>query len=193
MISVNIPTKGRKDSLVRCIKSIPDCFSINIYANCEDDVPKKILAKKNILSVNFDASLTPNQCHNIMASNCGNHFIPCCDDIEFMDNSIENAFALLEKLNLNGVVGFNQINIMTPSKTAIMLIGHDYYKDHGLFNLNYKHFYADTEFGEKAINIKKYLFCENAKIKHHQVMDKTYLDGRSEKIEHDQLLYKSRL
>lgn len=188
MISILIPTKGRPESLKRCIKSI--------------DVPAKVIVVASHLSDIFgvevkdfivDSSLNPVQAQLEAYKKAEGHILIACDDIEFMPGAIQKALDMLG----DGIVGFNQINIPGGSQYAFMLISEAYHKEFGYFHKHYKHFFADTEYGEQAKERGRFKFGAECHVKHYHPSatkqpDATHNNNRMDKLSHDMELYELR-
>lgn len=166
MITITIPTKGRPDRLLKCVESIDIPCSIIIVATEPDDIPKDneaFIAKVDLIDYKPDMSVVEAQIYaGNIAHKAGNHVLPIADDIEFLPGSLREA----EKALNDDVVGLNVVN-MEATDTAFMLISHDYYGRCGGFNAGYRHFYADTEFGNLAKARGKFKICKEAKILHY--------------------------
>lgn len=186
MISVLIPTKGRAQSLQRCIKSIDVPARVIVTAHSLSDIAEV----KGIDVFQVDSSLSVIGAQIASFSKAEGDVIVCCDDVEFMPGAISKAQSLLG----NGVVGFNQINVPGGSPYAFMLISEAYHKEFGFLHSGYKHFYADTEYGELVQERGRFIFGADCHVKHYhpcvtKVEDATHLCGRDYKLEHDSKLY----
>jgi GT2 family glycosyltransferase len=86
------------------------------------------------------------------------------------------------------------------SQYSYMLVGKKFFDQRlgrKLFYPEYRHFFADTELGEYAKSIGRFMFCEEAQITHYHPStgaqaDATHTEGRCEKWEHDHYLYLKR-
>ena len=192
LIQILIPTRNRPDSLKRCIESIDIGSYIYICTtNILKDLPKSTSANIDWYEEYPNKSVI--ECQNFMAADMCGHKLPIADDVEFDKGSIRKALDILE----DGVVGFNVTN-MTSTDTSFMLISEQYYNKYGLFFPEYKHFFADTEYGEQAKARGKFKFCKEATMKHYHPcsgakIDETYKHARRDGIwQHDYELYKKR-
>lgn len=186
MVNILIPTKGRAQSLQRCINSID--IKANVIVTASGLMDMNDVRGINVFQVNSSLSVIGAQIASFGMAN-GDVLI-CCDDIEFMPGALSKAVSLLG----NGVVGFNQINVPGGSPYAFMLISEAYHKEFGFLHSGYKHFYADAEYGEMAQERGRFIFGADCHVKHYhpvvtKVEDATHLCGRDSKLEHDRELY----
>lgn len=196
MLSINIATKGRPNSLLRCVNSIPDYADIHIYACDNEDVPKEIINRNKII-VFFDKDITVIAAQNEMAKWSIGHILPTSDDVEFMPGAIDIAYSLVLHHGGDIVVGFRTEN-MKSNDDAFVMVGRKFYEQHGLYHDGYRHFYADTELGDKAKRLNKFIYCNEALLKHYHpavtgVSDATHNFQRNEKLIHDEQVYNSRI
>lgn len=203
MITITIPTKGRRKRIKQCIESIDkDCF-IKVCAVEGGDVD--LLALHNNLSIYFsDKSIIYIQNWLSRMSHPETHLLPASDDIAFMPDSIKIAEKTLwEKFpDTDGVIGFNICNMKEKDKSiyAFMLIGNKFLRNRLLrkpFYEEYQHFYADTETGMFADKLGKFFYCEEAKIEHYHPCtgvpaDKTHLENRNNKWLSDNQIFTER-
>lgn len=186
-ITITIASKGRRESLRRCINSIDVDARIIVLVTRPEDVDV------DGIEVIIDSSLRPVQAQNVLMPMAKGHILPVSDDVEFENGSIQKALNVLDK----NVVGFHTVN-MTSSPYAFMLISSEYYKEFGGFYKEYKHFFADTEYGERASSIGRFNYCKEATLKHYHpsagfIADETYKNARSNGIwNHDNEIYMRR-
>ena len=191
MLQILIPSKGRPESLKRCVESIDIGCYIYITVTSHDDILSSTTTDIDYLELMPNSSVI--ECQNRMARNMHGHKLPIADDVEFDKGSIRKALNILE----DGVVGFNVTN-MQSTDTSFMLISEEYYNKYGLFYEEYKHFFADTEYGEQAKKRGKFKFCKEATMKHYHPssgakIDNTHKYARRNGIwQHDYNLYKER-
>jgi hypothetical protein len=151
----------------------------------------------------YDKDMTIIKAQNFLASRSlsGSHLCPTCDDVEYCDDAIGIAEAMLmDKFNGDGVIGFSVIN-MKCNDDAFMLIGRTFYDgvlEGQLFHDGYEHFYADTELGRLAKSLGKFAVCADAKMLNYHPAggygeDVTHKHRRAEKLDHDRTVYDSRV
>ena len=165
MISLLIPTKGRPDKLQQCIKSIDIDCEIFVMATCPSDVTHEVL---NRATVHFNSNLTVIQSQNILASICNGSPFPICDDVEFDPGSLSLLDDMLSATQEWKAFGANVTN-MNHSKYGFMCIGKKLFEhelNKKLFFPKYKHFYADTELGERLDIGGHYAFAEDVTMRH---------------------------
>lgn len=187
--TVLIPSKGRREKLLRCINSIPLCFDIAIHATCPEDVPEV----GRPISVSFgDETIV--QSFNLLASRVSGDVLPACDDVEFMPGCIEAAVAKLESLSPRHVIGLKVVNGRC-NDDAFMLVGRELIAERGhLFYPKFEHFYADTELGRYAKNRGLFVVCPEAQMINYHPMfsgeyDATHRDRRMDKWNRDKAIW----
>ena len=190
MITVLIPTKGRPESLVRCVRSIPPQYGFVIVATCGEDVPSEVIEMPHVYKrIMYSPTWTIIEAQINAAKAAIGHIIPAADDVEFLPGCIESAEKVLNK----NVVGLNVVN-MPHSRYGFMLIDREYITQNDFFCPDYKHFFADTEFGGNAERDGRFIFCKEARMNHYHPSatgkaDKTHSEGRNEKLSHDEQVY----
>lgn len=113
------------------------------------------------------------------------------DDCELLDDSLSIA---IEEFNYNfndndGILGFNQINILDDNKclAAFGMIGSkfaDRFPHRQVWCIEYNRFYCDRELYLFAKEINKFYYCERAKLNHYHpctdnsLKDRTHYDVR---------------
>lgn len=208
LVTITIPTKGRKDKLSACLRSIdyPESF-VKLGASEEGDIPWDVLNERFLQNSSFQyIFFDPVYIQNYLSRfiQPGSHLLPISDDIVFEPGAIERAVQALKASfpDGDGVVGFDIRNMGEKDKSsyAFMLIGSKFLSDtlKGVpFFKGYRHFYADTELGELASRMGKFISCKEAGVIHFHpssghAADATHLSGRQEKWEHDHALYEAR-
>ena len=99
-------------------------------------------------------------------------FLMGADDMIFHKGSIELAVeAMNERFpDEDGVIGFNQSNLITHCEAGFTLIGRKFLKrfeGQFLFCPDYQHYYADTELLRYAETAGKFYYCEEARVDHY--------------------------
>lgn len=192
MTTVIIPTKGRSEKLLRCVKSIGSGYDVRLYAIQPSDIHAEIYPMDNV-QIEFGGK-TIIQAQNYMASQCTGNVLPISDDVEFLPGAIKCAENMMKRKGNNAVIAFNVIN-MRCNDDAFVLVGNKFIKERGyLFDEGFEHFYADTELGNYAKSKDKFFVCSKAQIKNYhplvtKVFDETHNYRRSEKLEHDRKYY----
>ncbi len=203
MLTITIPTTGRRERLKECLRSIDYDSIIHIGAKAESDVDISEFKEKRILV--FYSNVPIVRFQNMLAPiREDSHVLPIADDIEFRPGAIAAAVeALHEKFpDGDGVVGLNAVNMSEKDKRpySFLLIGSKYLNTRLAgkpFYDGYHHFYADIEAGMSAQKIGRFFFCEAAGLIHHHpssgsLPDRTHLYKRQEKWAHDYALFNER-
>jgi hypothetical protein len=208
MITITIASTGRPQKLKACIDSIPKDIDAQIKIGCRsvaEDIPLGILKDKRIAISVFSEDPVPVQNALGVTAPIGSHVLPISDDIVFAEGAIQNALKCLEDSFENdcGVVGFKIANMdeKNASPYAYMLIGSVFFTDilkRKLFWHEYKHFYADTELGNFAKWLDRFIVCNDAEVMHFHPSagypaDYTHTNRRHEKWKHDYRIYEERL
>ena len=102
---------------------------------------------------------------------CGKAFLMGADDMIFHEGAVQKAVAAMnEKFpDGDGVVGFNQSNLVEHCEAGFTLIGPkflDRFMGQDFFCPEYKHYYADTEFWKYAKSVDKFYYCVGARVDH---------------------------
>ena len=162
-VELVIPTLGRTEKLLRCVRSIMDSniewvdLRIKIV---QDNRRLKAFGVWNEYFVTMDV--------DVMAY--------ICDDIEFEQGALERACrSFVNKFPDNdGVMGLNQVNIPRGkegfSASAMGFIGKKFaerYPNRTCFCTDYSSFHADAELGIYARELHKFFFAETAGIIHY--------------------------
>jgi hypothetical protein len=205
-LTITIPTTGRPEKLLACLKSIDYDAKVWIGAMDSEDIPSDIpawIAVRSTVRFTIDAPVGV-QIDLAETSEPGSHILPISDDIVFEPGAIQTA---LNALNFHfpdsdGVIGFNIKNMTEKDKSpyAFMLVGSKFFNERlnrVLFYPQYRHFFADTELGEYADSIGRFKFCEQAMLTHYHPStgapaDATHIRNRGEKWEHDHMIYQHR-
>lgn len=191
-VTVLIPTRNRWDRLLKTLESIPDYDWIDVCIVCDDDrYTFEKLSKypyKRILNTPHRGAV---YCRNLYLSKSNTRVICATDDIEFCENSIENAMHTFEDYfpNEDGVVGF----VQTPHRyhpAGVVLVGQAFlrrFPDGYLYCPYYYHFacqeilwYCDKVGG-------LFISDDTAKIIHHnptrdrKLLDNTHKEARKYK------------
>lgn len=188
-----IPTKGRPEKLAVCLRSIPDWVDVFIVATQESDIPRGI-RNAHIL---IDPKMSVPQAFNYMVSKSSGDIVMASDDIEYDPQAFHVLTSLLTKHGRDVVIGMGVSN-MECNEDAFQCIGKTFKDEHApLYHEGYKHFYIDTEVGDLARSLGKFVYCPSAHLKNFHpnsgcAADATHTQGRSEKLFHDQELYFSR-
>jgi hypothetical protein len=208
LVTITIPSTGRKERLADCLMSIDyaDSF-VKIGASKNDDIPWHVLNDKFLNNSSFQyIYFDPVYIQNFLAGSIrpGSHLLPIADDIVFEPGAIKNAvFALNAAFpDGDGVVGFDVKNMDDDQKCpyAFMMIGNRFLSEtlNGIpFFHKYRHFYADMELGELADCLGKFITCKDAGIIHFHPSagypkDETHMKARQEKWDHDNAVYVTR-
>jgi GT2 family glycosyltransferase len=178
------------------VRSIEGC-EILVLSTKDDDVSDYVRSRAKVFE---NSSLTIIEAQNYLASFAKGNVLPVCDDVEFYAGAIQQAEkSLEEKFNGNGVIGMSAINMQNKGgcEWAFMLVGRKYYENNGLFNSAYKHFFADAQLCEEAINKGLFYYDKEAKLNHYHPCvtgkeDETHKFNRSEKWINDNDVYQSR-
>ena len=99
-------------------------------------------------------------------------FLMGADDMIFHPGAVQIALdAMNERFpDGDGVVGFNQSNLVEHCEAGFTLIGPKFqerFEARGLFCPDYKHYYADTELLKYAKSVDKFYYCEDARVDHY--------------------------
>jgi hypothetical protein len=180
---------------------------VKIGASGKEDIPWRVMNERFLNNSSFQyIYFDPVYIQNYLSGflQPGSHLLPISDDIVFEPKAIENAvFALNAAFpDGDGVIGFDIKNMTEKDKSpyAFMLIGNKFLSEtlNGIpFFKGYRHFYADTELGELAASMGKFITCKEAGIIHFHpsaghAADATHLKDRQEKHGHDRVLYEAR-
>lgn len=189
MISVIIPTKGRPSQLLRCVKSIDVPAEFIIIADCVNDVHPDVQSVSQVIfsrdtivpKMNFGATLAKYD------------MLFVSDDCEFLPGMLQKLLDFAG--GKTGVIGFKTANMLDSAESSF-LITQDYYKKYGLFNKEYKHFFADTQFKQEAEERNAITYSGLAVHNHYhpsvtKVEDDTHRYMRGERWAHDNDVYNS--
>lgn len=191
-MTVLIPTKGRPDKLLRCVKSIPANIHVAIHATCASDIHPEVAERINT-SISFGCENVV-QSFNLLADRTHGNVFLANDDVEFLDGCFSTAFSALR--SDYHMVGIHVAN-MKCNDDAFALVGRMLINERGfLFNPRFLHFFSDTELGSYAKSRGLFSVCRDAKIINHHPQfsgeyDSTHSTGRREKWLHDKAVWDS--
>lgn len=125
------------------------------------------------------------------------------DDVKLYPDCLEKAVQCMQSNfpEFDGLVGINQVNIPNGCKSAFGLIGRkfaDRFPDKQCFCPDYIHFYVDTEVGQYAQEVKRFKFCEEAKLIHYhpsvcsEMIDQTHITLRNRSKQRDDETWQKR-
>jgi hypothetical protein len=210
-IDIVIPTKSRREKLIRCITSIFSSnikdykFNVYIYSSNMDEFfyyYNLFTNYKNIVVLPL-VDYTCSKCwNNHLANMISDCLMTCNDDVIFEYNTIKNIFIEYNKYfpDNDGVMGINQENIPDHLDSAFTIIGKKYserFPDKKMWSEDYYRFYADREMGDYAKSIGKFQYSKECKIYHDhpsfnkEAIDDTHKDVRTY-LEKDKLTYYNR-
>ena len=193
-VSVLIPTKGRPQKLLRCIRSLPAHVRIMIHATCREDLPSASdLPKGHAFDISYGTE-TVVESFNLLAARCSGAVVIGSDDAEFLPGCIEAAESMLLDTSPRHLIGMNVVN-MPCNPDAFVLVGRALIEERGyLFYPKFFHFFSDTELGGYARARKLFIQSPNAKLKNYHPSisgeyDHTHQFRRSEKWVHDKAIW----
>ena len=198
MMTVMIPTKNRPDKLAVCLRSIPDWVAVSIVATKSDDLPIEAKNKKRVhTSVLIAPDMTVPKAFNHMASTSMGDVIMSSDDVEYEEDAFDIVQASFCTYGHDIVFGMHVIN-MECNEDAFQCVGVTFKFEHApLYCEEYHHFYIDTEVGDKAKALGKFIYLKQARLKNFHPSsgypaDETHTHLRLEKLSHDTRVYEER-
>lgn len=193
-VSVLIPTKGRPQKLLRCIRSLPSHIEIMIHATCPEDLPSEnTLPEGCALNISY-GSETVVESFNLLAARCSGAVVIGSDDAEFLPGCIESAEFMLQNTSPRHLIGMNVVN-MRCNPDAFALVGRALIEERGfLFNPRFIHFFSDTELGMYARSRNLFVQSLDSKLKNYHPSfsgeyDQTHHFRRREKWIHDKAIW----
>jgi len=220
-IDIAVPTLDRYNKMDVCIESVANseykvdgCDSVEMYALVSSMEEYDRYIEKYADYDWFHVEMTDYS----KVSTCWNNFIQSsdadavlflCDDTELDKDCLKNASEYLSMTfpDLDGVVGLNVTNYPPHWPEAITQYGfrlvgmpfHDrHFIDRVAYCPEYYRFYVDTEMGEYAKEVEKFIFCQGAKLKHYHpdapngVKDATHKANRGDRQKWDDIIWKAR-
>ena len=105
-------------------------------------------------------------------SNLNLSFLMGADDMIFHPGAVQKAVDAMNEYfpDGDGVIGFNQSNLIGHCEAGFTLIGHKFLKrfeGQDFFCPDYKHYYADTELWKYVKSVDKFYYCEEARVDHY--------------------------
>ena len=156
LISVIIPTKDRKESLLRLIKSIEESTYKYIEIVIVNNGKKIILNKKEIEIINNGKNLGLAYARNVGAKNSNGKYILFIDDDNVVDKDmVKELVSVLNKHK--DIVAVGPITYYLSSKSKLWFLGATYN-----FATSIPHFYKE-EIPERMIGQKLFLTENRAK------------------------------
>lgn len=156
-IQVCITTYNRPESLCDAIKSVirQGIFDIDIIIRLNTREGSTVRVG-NYFKSGFDYDLQ----------------VGLCDDMEMLDGCLLNGIKCFSDNfpDLDGVVGFNQVNVPNGCPNAIGIVGRKFaerFPGRNIYCPDYHHFGVDAECMAYAESVGKFKFCEEAKIYHY--------------------------
>lgn len=181
-MTVLIPTKGRPQKLLRCVRSIPASINVAIHATCDSDIHPEVLMRERA-SISFGPENVV-QSFNLLAGRTHGNIVLANDDIEFVYGCFDAAWSALK--SDYHMVGLHVEN-MRCNEDAFALVGREIIKERGfLFDPRFEHFFSDTELGRYTKSRGLFSVCKEARIINHHPSfsgeyDDTHSNGRREK------------
>jgi glycosyltransferase involved in cell wall biosynthesis len=185
-ISVIIPTYQRKEKLGRCLRSLETQtykdFSVHVFCDNNDtetyNYVKSITRQFPIYAyLNDKQEFVVGSWNKFFAMNLSwDVAMWCCDDVELYEDCLEKAVNKMKEFysDTDGVIGLAQEcpnnSSYTYQKYGQCLLGRKFterYPNRQVCGKFYRHFYQDTEMFLFASSLKKFYFCEEAKLKHY--------------------------
>lgn len=182
-LDVVIPTYKRQMKLFTCVKSIIEArhycrsFSVTLHIyfslpedmeECMEELAGKDWIKYHLLKEEFKASRFWN---NHLKKMDADALCYLSDDTELDSHCLVKGWCELLEMKMDGVVGFRMVNATDghPCKAAYGMVGKTYanrFPERKVFCPEYWCFFCDSELEEYSKSIEKFVFCEEATLKH---------------------------
>lgn len=167
-----ISTYNRPEMLCKAIKSIiaQGIFDIDI-----------------IIHLNTAEGSTVKVCNHFKSDFEYDVQFGICDDMEMQEGCLKSAFECFNKNfpDLDGLVGFNQVNIPDGCQVAACMVGRKFaerFPNRIVYCPEYHHFGVDVECLEYAKSVNKYVYCPEAKVYHHHPAHSDYKQDGTYKL-----------
>lgn len=176
IFDIVIPTYKRPEKLAVCLKSIMKNHkknNIRIFVYFDNNDNGYISGVNQVYIARLKKQYRAFGIWNLHLKHLrADGMIYICDDIELWDDCLEKALDCFKTSfpDSDGFLGLNQENLdYRGSDTAMGLIGKRFterFPERQCFCPDYVSFHADMELGIFAKSLKKFIFCEDAKLTH---------------------------
>ena len=161
-----------------------DAVKIEILvSSLHDDLPKHFNPHRdenahefllgNHIRITEDPDMSAVEAQNhLICHTQSDYYLGLSDDVELASDALENAMACMGNNfpDGDGAVGIKTENIPHAMETCFMLMGMKFierFDDRSPFCPEYRHFYADTELGHMARQLKRFKFCKESTLVHY--------------------------
>lgn len=215
-IDIAIPTYKRRDKLTACVRSIEAAWvpgvTVYVLPSLQKEMDEYIrqFARKPWVRVRLTDYSKVSTCWNdFVAESVADAVLFLCDDTTLDPECLIKASeCLLSHFpDLDGVVGLNVNNYPPTWPEAITQYGfrlvgrkfHERFPQGQAYCPEYYRFYVDTEMGEFAKEVGKFVFCEGATMQHWHPdapgsgkADETHYANRGDRQRWDNEIHKER-
>ena len=183
-VSVVIPSRDRPERLRACIEQLqlvsPE-VEIVVVIDTGDDGTVAVAEDLKCKIVMNDDDLGPGHCWNLgAAAASGDAFVLGADDLKFYSGWLEAALVGLAKLNMVGLVGFNDMSPNAGKLATHYLISKNYAANEWggvMAPGGYRQHFTDNEATVRARRDKCFHYAEDSVVEHlHWIWDKAEND-----------------
>jgi len=181
-VDVLISTYDRLRFLKECIQSIIDCdykdVSILVVVDGNEALLKPLTSEPVKVVFNRERKDYVISMNKLLTVSKGDAVLFASDDLEFAPDCISRAAQVMRNHfpDGDGLVGIRQLNRPHGSKSAFGLVGRKFvnrFPNNQMFCPDYVHYGSDTELGDFARSINRFIFCKEATVLHLNLRDKT--------------------